>query len=592
MLAQFFRRIRILFVSIPVILPTFAVPLPAWAAWPAGGVRASDQLTTPLVSHFTSCADGAGGLFTFWCETRSGSIGVYVSHLLPDGTFDPGWPAGGKPLARPIATEAILFATPDGTGGAYISRSQMWLGQDDSLVVHRMSPTGETAAGWPDAGVPISSIVSAKLPAIAGDGLGGAVVSWYDWRSGDRWEPYVMRVLPDASIPPGWPVDGLLLRANEGADDQLAFWSRERPRVVADAVGGFFIAWPESLGGFNDLLIQHVDGSGAVAPGWPAGGRSVCDVNSHKMPGGFCVDGVGGSFIAWTETRAGQASAFLQRIDANGSNASGWPAGGHIPVMPLLYQSAGDLLADGAGGAFFSFSQVADLSTWSDLHLTRVTASGDIAAGWPTAGVTVAATELNDWLNLLASDGGGGVYLAGRMHEVLGSERGQIALTRVTADGQLAPGWPNGVLAVTPFRQDAWPEEFVADGAGGAIVTWSEPGISPPQRYAYRVAPQVPTGAPPRALPAQAGLHASPNPSSDVVDLRLALPRAGRVSVEVLDLSGRQVREIANAAFPAGLLPLRWDGRDALGNPAAAGVYWVRARGEDLDLRRRIVRVN
>src|SRR5204862_1174255 len=56
-----------------------------------------------------------------------------------------------------------------------------------------------------------------------------------------------------------------------------------------------------------------------------------------------------------------------------------------------------------------------------------------------------------------------------------------------------------------------------------------------------------------------------PNPARDAVHLRLALPRAGRVEVDALDLAGRQVRTIAAGLLPAGTADWGWDLRDARG---------------------------
>ena len=73
-----------------------------------------------------------------------------------------------------------------------------------------------------------------------------------------------------------------------------------------------------------------------------------------------------------------------------------------------------------------------------------------------------------------------------------------------------------------------------------------------------------------------AGAQLSPNPASGPVNVLFTMPRAGRARVSVIDVTGRQVRGLAEGVFGAGAHDLRWDGRDDAGRTAAAGVYFVR----------------
>ena len=58
--------------------------------------------------------------------------------------------------------------------------------------------------------------------------------------------------------------------------------------------------------------------------------------------------------------------------------------------------------------------------------------------------------------------------------------------------------------------------------------------------------------------------------------LRLGLPREGRVSLVLFDASGRRLRELAGGEMPAGEHSLRWDGLDANGQRVASGLYFMR----------------
>jgi hypothetical protein len=87
-------------------------------------------------------------------------------------------------------------------------------------------------------------------------------------------------------------------------------------------------------------------------------------------------------------------------------------------------------------------------------------------------------------------------------------------------------------------------------------------------------------------------LHpAHPNPAANHTTLQLDLPQAGPARVCIYDAAGRRLRTLVDARLPAGQHPLTWDGRDAAGNPAAAGVYWALVQADDQQRSARIVLV-
>jgi flagellar hook assembly protein FlgD len=69
------------------------------------------------------------------------------------------------------------------------------------------------------------------------------------------------------------------------------------------------------------------------------------------------------------------------------------------------------------------------------------------------------------------------------------------------------------------------------------------------------------------------------------------IPAAGRTRVELLDVAGRLVRVLHDGFAAAGALPLRWDGADAAGRAAPAGLYFVRAISHGSVATDRFVRV-
>lgn len=71
-------------------------------------------------------------------------------------------------------------------------------------------------------------------------------------------------------------------------------------------------------------------------------------------------------------------------------------------------------------------------------------------------------------------------------------------------------------------------------------------------------------------------LAAAPNPFRSEIRLRFDSLRPGPARVIVADATGRIVRTLLDGAVAAGEHRLDWDGRDASGGRAVAGVYWIR----------------
>jgi len=82
-----------------------------------------------------------------------------------------------------------------------------------------------------------------------------------------------------------------------------------------------------------------------------------------------------------------------------------------------------------------------------------------------------------------------------------------------------------------------------------------------------------------------------PQPAGASTTIAFVLPGPGRARVEVFDAAGRSVRVLADGAFEAGTRSARWDGADATGRPAAAGVYFARLTSTHGSDTRRLVRL-
>jgi len=79
-----------------------------------------------------------------------------------------------------------------------------------------------------------------------------------------------------------------------------------------------------------------------------------------------------------------------------------------------------------------------------------------------------------------------------------------------------------------------------------------------------------------------------PNPASRAL-IHFDLRRAGRVSLRVYDISGRQVAELVNRSLEPGSHDVRWDGLDAGGRPVRSGIYFYELAMNGERIARRMV---
>lgn len=153
-----------------------------------------------------------------------------------------------------------------------------------------------------------------------------------------------------------------------------------------------------------------------------------------------------------------------------------------------------------------------------------------------------------------------------------------------------APSTFQGGSSVSHFDVTASPSLLMEP----SITTALAPGAVDLTRYLFEDIGWFPrtTAAPSPGELRGLALRGAPNPFRGGTALHFEVARPGFVDLAVYDVGGRLVKRLANAWMPAGSHTLSWDGADAGGVPASAGVYLVRMRTADGVQNGRIVRMN
>ena len=101
----------------------------------------------------------------------------------------------------------------------------------DDIYAQRVSATG--AVQWTANGVALCTATGWQYySVIVPDGVGGAIVTWLDGRSGFGYEVCAQRISPAGTVQ--WPADGMALCT--------AAWTQGPPGSVADGEGGAVVA--------------------------------------------------------------------------------------------------------------------------------------------------------------------------------------------------------------------------------------------------------------------------------------------------------------------------------------------------------------
>ncbi|PKQ28728.1 MAG: hypothetical protein CVT63_01380 [Candidatus Anoxymicrobium japonicum] len=406
--------------------------------WTANGVAlrkiADLDVEKPIIT-----TDGAGGAIVTWLDYRSGVWDIYAQRVNSAGT--PQWTANGVALRKIAGSDAEELAiTSDGAGGAIVTwqdkRSGVW-----DIYAQRVNSAG--APQWTANGVLLRNIggSGAYSPTITTDGAGGAIVTWYDYRSYHS-NIYAQRV--NSAGAPQWTADGVALRNIAGSSARF-------PTITSDGAGGAIITWRDGRSGVSDIYAQKVNSAGA--PRWTANGVALRKIaGSDAWDPTITTDGAGGAIVTWLDERSSVYNIYTQRVNAAG--APRWTANG----VALRRKIAGSyvwsltITTDGAGGAIVTweddhFESHEDYDPLnSDIYAQKVNSAG--APQWTANGVALRS-------------------IAGR------------SIAGGSGSGFSGPIPPDDIGAHFPM--------ITTDGAGGAIVTWQDNRSGNSDIYAQKV---------------------------------------------------------------------------------------------------------
>ncbi|MDO9172242.1 MAG: FlgD immunoglobulin-like domain containing protein [bacterium] len=543
--------------------------------------------------------DGAGGVILAWMDGRGGAD-LYGQRIDAYGTTL--WTANGSVICAGVGQSVPPRTASDAAGGAFVVWEQ-GLSGDSDVRAQRISGAGTPF--WAAPGVPVCSLPSlVRDPQVEADGVGGAIVAWYDYRATYA-DIYAQR-LDDAGAD-SWTAGGVAVCSANG--------HQYYPALTTDGAGGVIVAWQDGRDQSPRMAAQRVDRHGYW--GYPSpdiryvrdvpgdqGGSVVAAWYASRLDPWPAMEIAG--YTVWravppavARTNLAAAKARVVSADAVAGEVGGVSADGGVPVYRL----------EALTGRTFFWELVASRDAY---HLSGYAAtvptlydSTDASPATQYFQVIAHATDPSRfWIS--APDSGVSVdnlapaapqALAGRLQyspaglALNWSPNTEADLERYAlyrgGDPDFVPDPGNLVATVADtayFDADcptagAWYKLTARDTHGNESAS----ALLDPDRLT-----PVGDGSPPPVTRLEANV---PNPFNPSTRLVFTLRERILVELRIHDAAGRLVRDLAVGERPSGRNEVTWDGRDAAGREAASGVYYCRLAAGDYRETRKIALV-
>lgn len=366
-----------------------------------------------------SISDGAGGSITFF--ERLSTSDIYAQKITAVGTI--AWGNAGLPVMICNATNEQygIYAIADGLGGAFVS----WYDFRHDVLYAEIYVQHINAAGnalWTANGIRVTNTINIDefAPFMCNDGAGGIIISW-------NWDNRV---------------DNLQVSSQRYNSEGIALWN---------AVGVQASIAPGFRGGMDIIS----DG---------ANGAIISFIDTRNDPKGLNYDDVLNSVLVNTDM-------FSQRLSATGTRLWGDNA---LPVCVAAGNQENvnvpSLVSDGTGGAIILYedgrNDVPDLngnSTNVDIFAQRINASGQ--PQFALNGIPLSIAGGNQFFYQVIADAANGFIAAWEDENT-----GRLVTQKLNSAGNIS--WAINGIGVSPAGIAVGKAALTADGSGNYIYTY------------------------------------------------------------------------------------------------------------------------
>ncbi|MHA1374163.1 MAG: hypothetical protein ACTSR7_07695 [Promethearchaeota archaeon] len=291
------------------------------------------------------CSDGAGGAIIAWRDFRSTtSWDLYSQSVDSSGAVQ--WAVDGISICSSSFDQSSHHLISDGNGGAIIIWDDIRNGSHFDIYTQRVDATGTVL--WGLNGMVICNLIKdQQYPEICSDGMGGAIITWFDYVKSNISQNDIFAQRIDLNGAIQWSANGIVVC---GAINDQWF-----PYICSDGLGGAIITWRDNRNGIDfDIFAQKINTNGNIE--WVLDGILICGATNNQFNPCICSNGVGGAYITWVDNRSGiDYDIYAQFINLNGKLS--YVGNGKIICAMNHDQINPELCNNGVGSA---------LITWTD----------------------------------------------------------------------------------------------------------------------------------------------------------------------------------------------------------------------------------
>ncbi|MFC1568131.1 hypothetical protein ACFL37_00350 [Candidatus Margulisiibacteriota bacterium] len=292
---------------------------------------AKSRQTRPLL-----ISDNAGGAIIAWQDDRNvlSLEDIYVQRISPQGKLL--WGNNGKIFVSENGNQLDTAMIPDGAGGAILTWTDFRRGdRNPDIYTQKIDAKGKLL--WKQGGVLVCGAPDVqRAPKIISDGDGGAIISWTD-RGGGSYDIYAQRVNKTGKTL--WMTDGIPINQLSRTQQNSRFGNQQT------------LVWEDYRYGNWDIFAGAVDLSGKLV--WGEEGVPVALIPQTQYAPETVPWDNGSIIIAWEDYRSGQHyDIYMQKLDGNGRPV--WAANG-IKIQSEDGGRVPKILATTSDNSFYVF---------------------------------------------------------------------------------------------------------------------------------------------------------------------------------------------------------------------------------------------